>query len=583
MEEALRGGQLSRIAGRRRSAPDRLEAARLAPGLTAFVLLGPLLFGLAGTVLPAFGYLPALGGDHPTVRFFGDLFATPGILRSALLALGTGVATTAIAFTLSLAFVASWVGTSVFARLQHMVSPLLSVPHAAVAFALAFLVSPAGFLLRLVSPWLTGFTRPPDWLVVHDPFALTMIAGLVVKEVPFLLLVMLAALPQVPVAEMRRLAAAFGYGRVAGFVYALAPAIYGQVRLAVYAVVAYASSVVDVAAILGPVLPAPLPVRLLGWMGDPDLSMRFVASAGALVQLAVTAVSLLLWFGLEKLVGGLAMAFCERGVRFRRDRWLRRAALAGMALASGTVFAGIAVLALWSVAGLWQFPDVLPARLTLGTWTSSLPGAAAPLWTTLLVGSLSTLAALLLTVGCLENEAETARRAGSRALFLIYLPLLVPQISFVFGLQVLMIVSGLDGSFPALVLVHLVFVLPYVFLSLADPWRSYDRRYDVVAASFGKSRATILLRVRLPMLLRAMLTAAAVGFAVSVGLYLPTVLIGAGRLTTVTTEAVALASGGNARLIGVYAFLQALLPFFGFAIASLVPALLFRNRRLLAA
>jgi hypothetical protein len=49
----------------------------------------------------------------------------------------------------------------------------------------------------------------------------------------------------------------------------------------------------------------------------------------------------------------------------------------------------------------------------------------------------------------------------------------------------------------------------------------------------------------------AILTAAAVGFAVSVGQYLPTVLIGADRLSTIATEAVALSSGGNRRIIGM--------------------------------
>ena len=131
----------------------------------------------------------------------------------------------------------------------------------------------------------------------------------------------------------------------------------------------------------------------------------------------------------------------------------------------------------------------------------------------------------------------------------------------------------------ALVVVHLVFVLPYVFLSLSDPWRAFDRRYEAVAAGLGKPRWTIMRSVRLPMLLRAMLTAGAVGFAVSVGQYLPTVLIGAGRLPTITTEAVALAAGGNRRVIGVYAFLQMLLPAAGFLVATLVPALVFRRFR----
>ncbi|MEM1376913.1 MAG: ABC transporter permease, partial [Pseudomonadota bacterium] len=77
--------------------------------------------------------------------------------------------------------------------------------------------------------------------------------------------------------------------------------------------------------------------------------------------------------------------------------------------------------------------------------------------------------------------------------------------------------------------------------------------------------------------------AAAVGFAVSIGQYLPTLLIGAGRFATITTEAIALGAGGNRRLIGVYAFLQMSLPFVGFMIATLVPVLLFKNRRAIRA
>jgi putative thiamine transport system permease protein len=118
-----------------------------------------------------------------------------------------------------------------------------------------------------------------------------------------------------------------------------------------------------------------------------------------------------------------------------------------------------------------------------------------------------------------------------------------------------------------------------VFLSLSGPWRAFDPRYSAVAASLGASPAMIFWRVRLPMLARASLVAAAVGFAVSVGQYLPTLLIGAGRWPTLTTEAVALASGGDRRLIGIYALLQLLLPFLGFLMATLIPAMVFANRR----
>jgi putative thiamine transport system permease protein len=55
---------------------------------------------------------------------------------------------------------------------------------------------------------------------------------------------------------------------------------------------------------------------------------------------------------------------------------------------------------------------------------------------------------------------------------------------------------------------------------------------------------------------------------VSVAQYLPTVFVGAGRYTTVTTEAVTLASGAQRSLTAAYAWLQWLLPVAVFALAA---------------
>lgn len=555
--------------------------SRLGPPLTFAVLAGPVLAGLAGTLLPAFGYLPALGGDAPSLEPFRQLLAQPGIWRSALLSLTAGVATAAAALGIVMLFLAAWAGTPVFARLQHLVSPLLSVPHAAAAFGLAFLIAPSGLLTRFVSPWLSGWERPPDALIVNDPAGLAMMAGLVVKEIPFLLLIALAALPQADLFRRRRLAASLGYGRIAGFLFGTWPAVYRQIRLAVFAVIAFSSAVVDVAIILGPTRPATLAVRLVGWMNDPELTMRFLACAGAVLQLGVTAAALALWIGLEHAGAWLRDRAAVGGLRLRRDRPAALAALAAMTACALVVLAGLATLALWSVAGLWQFPDALPAAFTLRSWETALSRIAAPLGTTLAVATAATLAATALALLCLAEEDHAGRRRI--ALALVYLPLIVPQVAFLFGLQLLFGLAGAAPGLPALVLAHLVFVMPYVLLSLSDPWRAFDRRYEAVAHGLGHGRTSTLWRVKLPMLVRAVLVAAAVGFAVSVGQYLPTLLVGAGRLPTITTEAVALASGGNRRVIGVYAFLQAVLPFLGFAVATAVPALLLRRFRAMRA
>lgn len=556
--------------------------ARFGPPLVVLFLTAPILFGLAGTVVPAFGHLPGLDGGAFTTTFFADLFAQPGIARSVIVSIAAGLVTTAVSLAAVFLFVAAYAGTPIFSRLQHLVSPLLAVPHAAAAFALAFLIAPSGLLARLVSPELTGWSRPPDLLIVHDSAGLTMMAGLIAKEIPFLFLMTLAALPQVDLARSRMLAASFGYGRIAGFACTTWPALYPQIRLAVFAVIAFSSSVVDVAAILGPTTPSPLAVRLVEWMRDPDLASRHLASAGALLQLALTALALLLWVAGEKLGVGLRTVATTAGIRFRHDRLLARAALLFMAVTAGTLGAGLAALAAWSIAGPWQFPDFLPSSITAGTWQEALPRIARPLATTFIVALASSLIATLLAILWLLDERRQDTWA-ERLTAIVYLPLLVPQAAFLFGLQYLFILFGADATLAALVLVHLLFVLPYVFLSLRDPWRSFENRYETIATGLGKGRWTILFRIRLPMLLRAILTAGAVGFAVSVGQYLPTVLVGAGRLETITTEAVALASGGDRRIIGVYGVLQMVLPMAGFLIATTVPALLLRSRNAMRA
>jgi putative thiamine transport system permease protein len=506
----------------------------------------------------------------------------PGLARSALLSLGVGLVTTALAFVIVMLFVAGWRGTRLFAALERLISPLLSVPHAAAAFGLAFLIAPSGLLFRVAAPAL-GWERPPDLLIVQDRLGVALVAGLVLKEISFLLLMALAALPQTRPAATARMMAALGYGRLLGFLLGVLPALYRQIRLAVLAVLAFSTAVVDVALILGPTTPATLAVRILDWQRDADLSLHFVAAAGAVLQVAVTLAALLIWLAGERIVAALGGMIGAGGWRARRDSLLRAASAATMTLCVALVLAGIALLALWSVAGAWRFPDLLPRDISMTAWMRLALNFGMPVRDTLAIATVSSLVAIILALGSLEHVARAGQIASSRALRALYIPLLAPQIAFLFGLQILFAWLGLDGTFAAVVLVHLVFVFPYVLLSLSDPWWSWDPRYGAAVRALGHSHAFVFWRVRLPMLLRPVLVAAALGFAISVGLYLPTLMIGAGRWPTVTTETLALASGGDPRLIGATALVQALLPFLGFGVAALVPAILFRNRRQLRA
>ncbi|MFI4994491.1 MAG: ABC transporter permease [Hyphomicrobiales bacterium] len=551
---------------------------RLGPILTLAVLVLPVLAGLAGTLLPAFGYFPALGGVSFTLAPWRELLSEPGLARSIEVGLFVGFATTLLSLGAVIVLTAAFMGGRGFALLRRLLSPLLSVPHLALAFGLAFIIAPSGLLFRWLSPWATGLDRPPDLLIVNDPYGLSLAAALILKEIPFLFLMTLSALPQADAPRAFALARTLGYRRMAAFAKAVMPRLYPQLRLPLVAVLVYGLSVVDVALVLGPSAPPTLAVEILRLASDPDLSRHFEAGAAAVLQLALVILGIGMWLAGERLVGAFWRAWAAAGGRQCCETATRIGAPLIAALIGTLVASACASLALWSMAAAWRFPDAWPSAFSLDIWRRELATASPLLLRTACVAAGAVAAALILAILCLENE-ERRGVPPARILGLLYVPLLVPQIAFLSGTASLMIALGLDGNWLGVGLAHLVFVLPYVFLSLSGPWRALDRRYLATALLLGAGPWRALFAVRLPMLTRALLTAAAVGFAVSVSQYLATLLIGAGRFTTVTTEAVALAAGGDRRLIGVYALMQASLPMLGFSIALLAPALLLRHRK----
>lgn len=537
---------------------------RATPAIVAGLLVLPVLAGLAGTLAPALGQ----GG-------FAALWAWPGLGRAMALSLGTGLASTALAVGLALAILAGLQGRAVFALVQRGIAPLLAVPHAAAALGLAFLVAPSGWIARLISPWATGWQVPPDLLLINDPWGPALTLGLVAKELPFLLLVMLAAHDPRRAAPALNQARVMGHGDAAAFLAVVAPGLYRSVRLPVLAVLAYGMTSVDMGLVLGPGLPPPLAVQITLWMGEPGLEGAARASAGAVVQLGLVALAIALWHGVEAGVAGAARFVWAGGWRLRGlDR--ARPLVAGLALAELALLGGaILALGLWSVAGPWTFPSDWPDSLALRGWAEAGPALAALSARTLAIALSASLAALALSLAVLEAEARFGKTLPAG---LAFLPLILPQVCFLPGLQVALIALGARGGLGVVTLAHLLFVFPYVHLALAGPYWAWDRRLATLGATLGAGPGRIFWRLRLPMLTGPIAGALAIGLAVSVGQYLPTLMLGGGRVETLTTEALALAAGGNRRLTAAHALTQTLWPLAGFALALALPPLIARLR-----
>ncbi|GGD33645.1 ABC transporter permease [Sinisalibacter lacisalsi] len=563
-----------------RVAPEGRGLRALVLAALAFGLIGPIAAGLWATARAGFGVMPVIGATEASLAPWSALFALPGLATSLKVTAFTGIVSTLLSLILALALTAALQPRLTGGRAARLLAPFLAIPHAALAIGLAFVLTPSGWIARLLAPIL-GLDRPPDIALVGDPWGIALILGLMLKEVPFLMLVSLAGLTQIPLAQHLAAGRSLGYGRAAVWLKLIVPQLWPLIRLPVMVVLAYALSTVEMGLILGPSNPPVLAVLLTRLFFAPDTALLLPASAGALLQGGLVAAAFaLLWLTERALAMAGRFWLCRGGRGHGLDPILPLARGLGMIAAALGALAMLALLT-WSFAWRWPWPAALPESWSLRAWTGAAPGLARALGLTLALALATTALSLALAVAWLEGEDRARSPRAPWAEALIYLPLLVPQIGFLYGLNVLFLRLGLSGGLAAVIWAQALFVFPYVMITLSDPWRALDPRLARAAASLGAGPWRRLFTVKLPVLIAPILTAAAIGVAVSVAQYLPTLFMGAGRIATLTTEAVTLSSGSDRRVTGAYATLQTALPLAAYAAAFLVPALLHRDRRAL--
>ncbi|WP_088742787.1 ABC transporter permease [Cobetia sp. QF-1] len=571
------------ITGRRRAesgtASLSLTPARVLRWLVLLLLLGPTALGLAGLVAPAFGLWPTLGFENISGVAWQRWWALPGLADGFRLTLISGIGGTLLAILLTLGWLSAAAGTPFGERLERLLAPVLAMPHLALALGLLWLAAPSGVLMRLL---LAPFeVLVPPQFPLPDAHGITLAIGLALKEAPFLMLMAQTTLSRLPVTAQMQAGQALGYSLPQLRWRILMPQVMRAIALPIGAVLAYSLAVVDVAQVLGPTRTPTLAVRLVELWRDSDPTARLPASVGALVLALLVIVTM-----------ALGAALGRQLLNWHRD-WTLNTPPPGMPDVPGSsgsarldsigrairVMLGIvtaisllafAVIALQSLARVWFFPSLLPTRWGLESWQQALAGLGDAftnsLWLAVLVATLS----VILSIAVFERERESGRLRGF--IVCLYLPLLLPQASFLFGFQVGWLSLGANPGWPGVVIGHLLFALPYAWLTLAGPWARFDVRLEQAARLLGSSRLEVLIGIRLRLMLRPLAISWAVAFAVSIAQYVPTVVLGGGRVPTLTTETLALATGADPRLTAVAACLQACLPLLIFLLARWVPA-----------
>lgn len=551
-------------------------------GYLVVLLIGvfPLLPGLAGMLSPAFGIIPPLGLYQFSWQGFSAVFNWPSVTTSLLLSITSAVISCFLACMAAFSLLQAYWNKPAWQWLEKLLSPLLALPHVAFAVGFLFLFSDSGWIARLAYALLPNSSYEVLF-ALQDNLGLGLTLALAIKETPFLLIMSIAVLNNLNMTKTLQVAQSLGYSYSQAWWKVIFPQWLVHMRFPLFAIMAYSASVVDVSLIIGPTHPPTFAVLVWQWFNEPDLSLLTRAAAGAMVLFILCSLLIgLVWF-VEKL-----STHCLRGWLISGSKSYIKPTHSKLphselshskpntvkthfAFSLGTALIAVSmvtlpILLIWTFALRWPFPDILPALWSSRFWVSEWPYIQQTIITSMMLALISSLVALVLAI--IAQEYRQQYRL-SVPMYVIALPMLIPQLSLLFGLQVTSLWINQEHYWLWVIWSHVFFAFPYAYLSLDGPWKSYPYRLSQTAISLGASPIKTFIQIKLRTLAGGILFAWAMAMSVSLAQYLPTLMLGSGRVITLTTEAVALSSGQDRRIVALYALWQAVLPLMIFSLA----------------
>ena len=476
-------------------------------------------------LLPAAGVLltPAFSLFH-----WQQLFYDPQLSQALIATLVSTLIAIGGALLLTLLIIATLWPSPGWQRLASRLPWLLALPHVAFATSALLLFAEGGALYRLL-PMLSP---------MQDNYGIGLGLVLAVKESGFLLWVCWSILGERRLAEQTVVFKSLGFGRGQCLKYLILPALMPSLSIALLATTAWSLSVVDVAIIIGPSNPPTLAVLAWQWLNSGDPNDQAKGGLACLLLLAILA-----------LLAGCAHKLW-RGWRAHSTH------PDGCRQSDFPLVPGRCVALLLPLSGL------LCTAFLVYLANASLP-MTQPLNNSLWLALLSALLGAAVCLLWLEWGPAHHQRW-------VDLPLLLPALPLATGQYQLALYGWFDGMFSTVLWGHLLWVVPWMLFVLRPAWRQIDSRQMVLARTLGWGRGRIFLQLKCPLIIRPLLSALAVGFSVSIAQYLPTQWLGGGRIPTLTTEAVALSSGGATATLATQALWQLILPMLFFLLTALL-------------
>ncbi|CAN5551070.1 ABC transporter permease subunit [soil metagenome] len=227
-------------------------------------------------------------------------------------------------------------------------------------------------------------------------------------------------------------------------------------------------------------------------------------------------------------------------------------------------------LFLWTFAGEWRFPDLLPAEWSLrGIYYLIEPGGRVLGATanSLVIGGAVALASVAVGLPAGMALGGYEWRFKGAVIFFILLPILVPPLAATMGIHLTFIRFGLADTALGVFLVHLVPTVPYTAIILTSFFAERTGDLEEAARTLGASPWQAFVNVTLPDAAPGIAVAGLFAFLISWGQYILTVLIGGGNVVTLPMLLFSAASGNDPVITSVLALVFAVPAILGLVVA----------------
>lgn len=141
-------------------------------------------------------------------------------------------------------------------------------------------------------------------------------------------------------------------------------------------------------------------------------------------------------------------------------------------------------------------------------------------------------------------------------------PLIVPLFLMLSFLHIFMIKSGVIDNMAAVILIHLVPSLPYSIKICRNGYGDLGNKYFEQAALMGAGKIRVFFEISLPLLKSTYQYAFALSFAISIGQYATTAIIGGGSVITLSMMYFPFFNSLNSGYMSAFSLIFIALPLF---------------------